>query len=478
MQFKNILSDKFENHLYGYDSLKCECDACQENSSQATLRLGLHRQLESSQSINHDYRELVWDYQGLKDRLGSRKIVEYSLYKGSWEFTKTYNHRGHELSVMRHSLEQSQFIESVFLRLDDLIDLDFEQVESDQTGDIRIYRAYDNSEWSNDFKDPNALGGGTMYGQSAGIDLEWRDMYSEDAFNVYEKSTIVHEIGHSLGLSHPGGVGANPDWDEWDSIMSYNDRSGVNEEPIWFSALDIQAMQSIWGVENDVSPKYIRTDFIIASTWSAPVRINREINVVTGDILQAAQVEKGEHLSGFVGSIINGDNSSNIIRGLAGFDVLTGKAGNDLIHGGNGRDIIDGGSGSDELHGDFGWNTFKNERDSSIDLIAIKSDQYLINSWDESAGNNPNGEKADFIEGLDSWDHIKIIGVSTEDLNFKEGITARGVSGIGIYANEALEAVYTGGDLSLGQITEMTSGETEMKWSYWGDSTVAPDLLA
>ena len=86
MQFENILSDKFENHLDGYDSLECECDACQENSSQATLRLGFHRQLESSQSINHDYRELVWDYQGLKNRLGGRKIVEYSLYKGSWEF--------------------------------------------------------------------------------------------------------------------------------------------------------------------------------------------------------------------------------------------------------------------------------------------------------------------------------------------------------------------------------------------------------
>ena len=223
---------------------------------------------------------------------------------------------------------------------------------------------------------------------------------------------------------------------------------------------------------------YLETKIINASTWSSEVRINLENTGSTSDsVIQAKQVDKSEYDSGFVGSIVTGASSDDIVRGLAGFDQLFGKAGDDLIHGGNGRDIIDGGSGSDELHGDFGWNTFKNEQDSSIDLIAIKSDQYLINSWDESSGNNPNGEKADFIEGLDSYDQIKIVGVSTQQLNFKENVTARGVSGIGIYAHEALEAVYTGGNLSIGQITEMTNGETNVMWSYWGDNTI-PELLA
>ena len=208
------------------------------------------------------------------------------------------------------------------------------------------------------------------------------------------------------------------------------------------------------------------------------MRINREVNSASEDILQAAQVEKGDHQSGFVGSIVNGDDSSNIIRGLAGFDLLTGAGGDDLIHGGNGRDIIDGGSGSDELHGDFGWNTFKSQRDGATDLISIKSDEYLINPRNNGkAQNNPNGEKADFIEGLDSDDQIKIVGISAEALNFKGNVTVRGVSGIGIYANEALEAVYTGGNLSLAQIIEMTSAEEDVMWSYWSDST-PPELQA
>ena len=41
------------------------------------------------------------------------------------------------------------------------------------------------------------------------------------------------------------------------------------------------------------------------------------------------------------------------------------------------------------------------------DLIAIKSDQHLSNFWYGKAGNSPNGEKADFIEGLDATDESK-----------------------------------------------------------------------
>ena len=57
--------------------------------------------------------------------------------------------------------------------------------------------------------------------------------------------------------------------------------------------------------------------------------------------------------------------------------VIDGGDGDDLIHGGT---VITGGAGSDELHGDFGWNTYKDQRDGSTDLIAIKSDQHL-NNW-------------------------------------------------------------------------------------------------
>ena len=226
---------------------------------------------------------------------------------------------------------------------------------------------------------------------------------------------------------------------------------------------------------------YLRTSKIKASTWSDDIRINLEKTGSTSDsVIQAKQVDKSEYDSGFVGSIVTGTSDDDIVRGLAGFDQLFGKAGDDLIHGGNGRDIIDGGSGSDELHGDFGWNTFLDQQDGSKDLIAIKSDQHLSNFWYGKAGNSPNGEKADFIEGLDATDEIKIIGVFTPEISVVDNVTARGVTGISIYAKGTLEAVYTGGNLSTSQIQNMTTGDgstaamNNQMWSYWGDNTVPP----
>ena len=125
----------------------------------------------------------------------------------------------------------------------------------------------------------------------------------------------------------------------------------------------------------------------------------------------------------------------------------------------------------------MGWNTFKSQEDGWGDLIAIKSDQHLRNWWYVKAGNNPTGAKADFIEGLDSFDEIKIIGAATSDLTFAQ-TTHRGASGVGIYAKGTLEAVYTGDNLSLSQVQSMTTGDASalamnnQMWSYRSENVV------
>jgi len=265
--------------------------------------------------------------------------------------------------------------------------------------------------------------------------------------------------------------------------MSYNsdikyDQWGIfAHAPSWTSD-DIGTLQQIWGPEN--GNRYLQS--ITASTWSDSVFINARISTANSrGVFQGQQADK-DHWSDPVGTSITGSENGETLRGLGGWDIIDGKGGNDLIHGGNGRDIITGGSGSDEIHGDFGWNTYTDQRDGSTDLIAIKSDQFLSNWWYGSAGNSPNGEKADIIEGLDSHDQIKIIGVSTDQLTFTENTSHRGVSGIGIYANGTLEAVYTGGNLDSGQISSMTTGDASelamnnQIWSYWS-SNVAPVVM-
>ena len=148
-----------------------------------------------------------------------------------------------------------------------------------------------------------------------------------------------------------------------------------------------------------------------------------------------------------------GSDGNDTLAGYRGLDELSGMAGNDIIRAGNGPDVIWGGPGSDTLYGGFGRNTFKWENDGAVDYLYVKSDQFAYNYLYGKAGNSPNGEKADTIYALDAFDQIYIQGVSTESLSFSS------VSGgIGIFANGYLEATYIGQDLTIDQLSGMTSG--------------------
>ena len=159
---------------------------------------------------------------------------------------------------------------------------------------------------------------------------------------------------------------------------------------------------------------------------------------------------------------LNGSEQDDVLKGYRGHDVFYGNGGNDEISAGNGRDFITGGAGADTMYGGFGRNTFADERDGSADSIYFKSDQFSYNYLYDSAGNSPNGEKADILSGLDSIDKVYVQGVTTDQLSF--GSTThvfsdgQSVSGIGIYAQGVLEAVYTGGDLSSEQVRAITVG--------------------
>ena len=51
-----------------------------------------------------------------------------------------------------------------------------------------------------------------------------------------------------------------------------------------------------------------------------------------------------------------------------------------------------------------------------IDQLYFRSDQWAENWLYGSAGNSPNGEKADKIEMLDEFDQIYVQGVETSQL--------------------------------------------------------------
>ncbi len=403
------------------------------------------------------------------------------------------------------------FFKSVVNNLDEKIDLDFKFTNASHASDISIYYDTEIKSFSN-----TILGLATRNAQK---NKGWEIFINRPKLpsSKRRRYALLHELGHALGLEHPfsdaDGDVVNGITDPYkssypeDTVMAYRrPRNGYYNWPQNFSDNDLNALTTIWGEESpeiyflnktnssgDVVKNWfknssnlvqqidVKKSFLTISShsWSDTIEINRVVKASNfGGLIQAKQSKTALNRSANPreGSVLEGSSGVDTVRGLAAWDVLDGGNGNDLIHGGNGRDIISGGKGSDELHGDFGWNTYRSEKDGEKDLIAIKSDQYLNNWMHGKAGNSPNGEKADFIEGLDEKDEIKIIGVMTADLTFRS-INHREINGIGIFAKGTLEAIYTGGDLSLTQITAITTGESSTQWSYRTEEA-PPELLS
>ena len=286
--------------------------------------------------------------------------------------------------------------------------------------------------------------------KTEGIETLYIKLFSDSLRTIEVGSKAVSILDTSLALTYYN-PSTNKSLNSWTAYLVINSVKAGDIVSQWFGTAP-PATQQI----QDISD--IKLMDVVATTWADKVKINRVIKASdTGGKIEAKQIDFGA--GEVAGSVISGGNGNDDIKGFAGWDFLDGGAGDDLIHGGNGRDILTGGVGRDELHGDFGWNTYRSEKDGVSDLIAIKSDQFLVNWLYGKAGNSPNGEKSDIIEGLDSIDKIKIIGVDISEITFVANVSAKGVIGIGIYGKGILEALYTGGNLTLAQIQSMTSGD-------------------
>ena len=228
---------------------------------------GLH-QLDEAESHNSEsITDGFYDYY-LQSNGGESSF--YSAWDGSYT----------NVNAIDMGQEETHYIHEVYAELDLYLDLDFRHTLSTTKADARIELHHG---YSDSLFEPTGYDGRSntltsaaerrrdynpQTGHTESWNILWADMPdTEDRLSTYEKQAIKHEIAHTLGLSHPWNDPCNEGYSTADTIMSYMPEVGteaINNSPyreqIWlddslypaeYTALDIQAMQAIWGSETD-----------------------------------------------------------------------------------------------------------------------------------------------------------------------------------------------------------------------------------
>lgn len=290
---------------------------------------------------------------------------------------------------------------------DDLIAIALDEVDSG--GDINM--GYSTNTGGSTYTVPitGGISGGREVLTDAEIwldpDWETQDDNGDFYFGSYGMFTYLHEIGHALGLDHPGNYNGWATYAEDAvyaqdthryTIMSYFEADADGSATSHWSGLDwlypqtpmvhdIAAIQSIYGADTatrasntvygfgstagkDVYNFALNPDPIL-SIWDGggsdtlnlsgfsgkqTIRLSAGAYSSVGGMTNNLGIAYGcriENATGGKGSdTIIGTAIANKLKGMAGSDSLKGAAGNDHLWGGSGADTLSGGAGTDSAH--------------------------------------------------------------------------------------------------------------------------------
>lgn len=286
----------------------------------------------------------------------------------------------------------------------DVCKLKVTNVGNNANGDIRVFNNVDVVTAATFYPGPN-IGGDILIN---GSDPD----YASPVRGNWAYLTILHEVGHALGLSHPGAYnGGYPTYFgsaefQQDSlqytVMSYFEASntgadheigGVVRYADTLLLYDILAIQSIYGQNLSVrtggstygfhSTSGIAaydftknldpiiciwdaggTDTLDFSGFTAATRMDlrpgsfsdtpemtKNVSIAYGTIIENA-------VGGSGNDVITGNSANNTIWGGAGHDWIGGGFGNDVLYGQLGNDTLYGSVGADTMYGGSGNDTY------------------------------------------------------------------------------------------------------------------------
>ena len=260
--------------------------------------------------------------------------------------------------------QQKAAVRDVLTHLQDQVNITFQEVAD---GTMRF---------SNNIQTTSA--GYAFFPNANSVDLDsdtWIKIGSDSTGVVrgaYGWTTLVHEIGHAIGLNHPGNynageptkvvavgnfLGVNDDT-FFNSIMSYR-QSAQSINDIWFMPYDLLTLRYLYGTKafatgnntySYTDATGLRVDNIVDDggidtlDFSA-LTVGVDVNLTPGAYSSVGKIASGDKALANLTTSLDATIENVIGSPLA--DNLLGNAANNRITGGGGDDTIDGGVGGD-----------------------------------------------------------------------------------------------------------------------------------
>ncbi len=343
-----------------------------------------------------NYASVAWNGSAVTYSIGTGKLAY-----GHPEWSK--EHDGY--AAMSAAMEQAAA--EAFGLWDDLIDIELVERSNDPYADVTFnYSAATNNATYTRYS--YYLNGGRADHTMADADIwfatgwpthdEDSDLY-QGGYGVF---SYLHEIGHSLGLSHPGPYNGSASYaadaeyfqdSRAYTVMSYFDADQNGSGADHTGGLgrrygstpllhDILAIQAIYGADQTTrtgpttygfgsTAGRAAFDFTVnlypvvaiwdaggidtvdLSGWSMKQRVDLNEGAFSsvGGMTQNLAIAWGAVIENAVGGggddVLVGNAVANVLRGGAGDDALYGYEGDDVLWGGPGGDTLDGGAGTD-----------------------------------------------------------------------------------------------------------------------------------